>query len=600
MVSGALSRHTDRGANMRSRRALLCVIIWLPTLNAADEDSYQLCPRWAASNGCAIEFVRHECAASCPLESCLSSDDPCAEQPDSVQPGQLISIARAAAANRALEPTIVSEDPPIVVLDRFATETEMANIVEIVESIGFGASGSSCAFKRGVCNSSSFSCVPIKHNTCWNHEAMRTLEQRMLAVLSLPADNCEPLRFFRYRPGQTFALHHDAAGQTLARDSPGGPRVLTIYTFLSEVEAGGHFRFPALNLSIAPRAGRAILWAHLLDADVVTPDERTAHEGSPVAAGLKYGVNLHAHRGNLRARVLAGCAVEGVSHTFPYEARAGASVLHDLVGLEAVGAVNSVLESGVDVDAADDQGMRPLHLAAGRGLVETARLLLAAGAAVDARDGQGITPLHNAAWQGQVQMVRLLVEAGAQVELVDAKGATPLHLAARHGQAEAAEALLKAGSACQPRTNTGQTPLHFAARHGEVAVARLLLAAGADWVTADANRATAVHAAASAGQAATLRVLLEAGADCDVQGGRDITPLHLAGALGKLDALVVLLEAGASMHMQDSSGHTPLLLAAQQRQVAAVKVMLDAGAASGASEQEMHVVRGLLREDTYR
>ena len=50
----------------------------------------------------------------------------------------------------------------------------------------------------------------------------------MLEVLQLPAENCEPLRFFRYRDGETFGLHHDAHGQTLPRDTPGGPRVWTL------------------------------------------------------------------------------------------------------------------------------------------------------------------------------------------------------------------------------------------------------------------------------------------------------------------------------------------------------------------------------------
>ena len=84
----------------------------------------------------------------------------------------------------------------------------------------------------------------------------------------------------------------------------------TLYTFLNDVPEGGHFRFPRLDISIQPKPGRAILWPHLLDSDLVTPDERTEHEGAIVLGeqgGRKYGVNLHAHRNNLRTRILAGC-----------------------------------------------------------------------------------------------------------------------------------------------------------------------------------------------------------------------------------------------------------------------------------------------------
>ena len=52
-----------------------------------------------------------------------------------------------------------------------------------------------------------------------------------------------------------------------------------------------------------------------------------------VVEGVKVGVNLHAHRSNLRTRVLAGCAAEeaaggaAVSHTFGFESTPGATPL---------------------------------------------------------------------------------------------------------------------------------------------------------------------------------------------------------------------------------------------------------------------------------
>ena len=113
----------------------------------------------------------------------------------------------------------------------------------------------------------------------------------MLEVLQLPAANCEPLRFFRYAVGETFGRHHDAEGQAHAPNTPGGPRVWTLYLFLtgeSTHQRGGAFRMPRLNVSVEAQAGRAVLWPHLLDADLVTPDMRTEHEGAPVLEGVKY------------------------------------------------------------------------------------------------------------------------------------------------------------------------------------------------------------------------------------------------------------------------------------------------------------------------
>ena len=125
---------------------------------------------------------------------------------------------------------------------------------------------------------------------------MRQLESRMVDVVGVPAENCEPLRFVHYSAGgQRFGPHHDAVGQGgIDPHTPGGPRSWTLYTFLTRVEAGGALRFPALNLSIEARPGRAVLWPHLLDDDLQSVDERTVH-GAPVFDGIKVGVNLHAH-----------------------------------------------------------------------------------------------------------------------------------------------------------------------------------------------------------------------------------------------------------------------------------------------------------------
>ena len=148
-------------------------------------------------------------------------------------------------------------------------------------------------------------------------------------------------------------------------------------------------------------------WPHLQDGDLLTPDARTAHAGMPVTAGTKVGVNLHAHRNNMRTRVLAGCAAgaSGLSHVFDYEAAEGGSPLHDAVGFGATAAAAALLAAGAEAGAADATGITPLHLAAGRGMLGAARACLAAGAEVEAADASGATPLHVAAWKGEAAAV---------------------------------------------------------------------------------------------------------------------------------------------------------------------------------------------------
>ena len=79
------------------------------------------------------------------------------------------------------------------------------------------------------------SCLPVDGSACWEDPTLRDLEKQMLEVVNLPAENCEPLRFVRYRSSQSFGPHHDAQGQSgIAPHTPGGPRVWTLYLFLGK------------------------------------------------------------------------------------------------------------------------------------------------------------------------------------------------------------------------------------------------------------------------------------------------------------------------------------------------------------------------------
>lgn len=551
-------------------------------------DQHPACPRWAADGHCdeLSGFMDSECALSCGRcdGAAPAAVDPCEPVPDAVGPGGISAAFANAAAMERFSPSMVSDDPPVVVLDEFIGRDEATEIAALSESVGFRASGSSCGHKE-LCNSASVSCVPVSGGDCWSHRPMRELESRMLQVLQVPATNCEPLRFFRYFEGEVFGLHHDAEGQVFEADTVGGPRVWTLYVFLSEPEGGGgHFNLPRLNVSIPPKVGRAVLWPHLRDDDLMTPDERTAHEGAPVGGGVKYGVNLHAHRNNVRTRVLAGCAggVGGIAHTFDYETTAGNSPLHDAVGFGATAAARSLLAAGAAAGAADATGITPLHLAAGRGLVGAARACLEAGAPTEQPDRSGATPLHMSAWRGEAAVARLLLDAGADADATTAQGVTPLHLAAKHGHADAARVLLDAGAAIEAASGRGSTSLHMAARAGKAALARLLLRAGADAVAVDAGGQTPLHAAVAEGRAEAARALVEGGgggALTAADGGR-ATPLHHAALRGDAALARLLLEAGAPADSRGPRDATPLEVAVA-RGHAEVAALLQGGAAVG-------------------
>jgi ankyrin repeat protein len=92
-----------------------------------------------------------------------------------------------------------------------------------------------------------------------------------------------------------------------------------------------------------------------------------------------------------------------------------------------------------------NDGLTPLHLAAGKGRKDVAGLLLANKADVNAKDDNGWTPLHWAAVYDHREVAELLLASNADVNAKDNNGWTPSHWAAGKGRKEVAELLRQHG-----------------------------------------------------------------------------------------------------------------------------------------------------------
>ena len=109
----------------------------------------------------------------------------------------------------------------------------------------------------------------------------------------------------------------------------------------------------------------------------------------------------------------------------------GYTALHFAAFFAKPEATRTLIDAGapVDVVAANETRVLPLHSAAAGHNVEVCRLLLAAGAEVDARQAGGFTPLHAAAQNGDPEMVELFLSAGADPLLQTDDGKTAADLA---------------------------------------------------------------------------------------------------------------------------------------------------------------------------
>ena len=110
---------------------------------------------------------------------------------------------------------------------------------------------------------------------------------------------------------------------------------------------------------------------------------------------------------------------------------------------------------------------------------EVAEVLLANKADINARNDVGNTPLHIAEISANKEMAALLISKGADVNARNTGGDTPLHIAAAVGHADMVESLLAKGANANAKNTAGETPLRWAEKTGRKDMAEVLRKRGA-------------------------------------------------------------------------------------------------------------------------
>jgi len=287
---------------------------------------------------------------------------------------------------------------------------------------------------------------------------------------------------------------------------------------------------------------------------------------------------------------------------------APSSPIADAAMAKDAAAVKKLLKEGLDVNAAQGDGMTALHWAALNGDAELASMLLYAGANVGAKTRLGgYTPLHLAAQIGNASVIAPLIAAGSSVTATTTTGATALMQASHAGSTESVRMLIENGADLNAKElANGQTALMFAAAADRVDVVKMLLARRADvgitsrvedlsalTMTADVDQngvprpapvqgpgpnvpgvtrgfnyneligkhggLAALHFAARQGALTTVEALVKGGANINQRGAGDkTTPILVAAINGHFDTVSYLLENGADPNLASEGGVTPL------------------------------------------
>ena len=121
---------------------------------------------------------------------------------------------------------------------------------------------------------------------------VQPIDERIAALLGIPAPHGETMQGQRYGPGQQFRAHHDYFRENQdywpRMKAEGGQRTWTAMLYLNDVEEGGATWFPQAGIRIPPKKRMLLAWANM--AADGSPNPYTLHEGMAVTKGTKYVV----------------------------------------------------------------------------------------------------------------------------------------------------------------------------------------------------------------------------------------------------------------------------------------------------------------------
>jgi len=207
--------------------------------------------------------------------------------------------------------------------------------------------------------------------------------------------------------------------------------------------------------------------------------------------------------------------------------------------------VENLINTGVDINARNQDGVTALSYASDRGHMDIVKLLLANNAEVNAMSNIGSTALMNASYMGHVKIVKELVASGADVNAQSNDGTTALMNAAAQGYKEIAEILLANAADVNACEKCGLNALWNAISSGHDDIVKVLVSHGADVNTRANDGTTALMNAAFTGSTDIVKRLLEAGAEVNAKADNGLTALILAKRQGYAEIVRLLIEAGA-------------------------------------------------------
>eukprot|EP01132_Coremiostelium_polycephalum_P000708 gene708-879_t len=235
------------------------------------------------------------------------------------------------------------------------------------------------------------------------------------------------------------------------------------------------------------------------------------------------------------------------------------SIIRKLIALKA------------DINAQDERGYTPLHLAVENNNLKAITLLLELGVDEEIRNIDGNTPFHLAINLDYTQIAKQFIDSDAWLNIKDGKGNEILHnCILKKNQTLGMYLVAKNYFPLFCKNNQGMTPIDYASFLGQLDDIRTLLKIHPDKInyTDLFTGLGHLHHAVQRKDASLTRILLDLGCNKDIQEqpvnsqGKPLfyhrTPLHMAVEQEDLPTIYCLLKAGARKDIKDKDGKTAI------------------------------------------
>jgi len=287
-----------------------------PELVPECQNQDEQCSFWASTGECEKNplYMKVNCAPACKTCSFIDVEARCAFD-DSIRENRTWQVEGlnnmfTDIIDKNPDAQVLSEDPYVVVIDDFLNEEDCQHLIDAGTARGYKPSTSVGEKKKDGSYASLNTNTRTSSNTwcleeCYNHEATKTVIEKLEALTGVPDSHQEYLQLLHYDVGQYYHSHHDYID--FHNQRPMGVRILTAFLYLNDVEGGGGTLFNKLNITVEAKRGRVLLWPSVLNDAPDTKDERTYHEALPVLQGTKYGANAWMHQRSFKEAYERSC-----------------------------------------------------------------------------------------------------------------------------------------------------------------------------------------------------------------------------------------------------------------------------------------------------